>query len=118
MFNLGVRYPQGWKGWEERFTPITNKKGEIIARVQTKDEVLNLQMTGIENPKSRRHLTLHQTDAKGVNHQTHVSYLHLVKMPDTIYFPDIRWLENLRNLPFGVGVSLKMTYQSPDKRLG
>lgn len=65
MFNLGVRYPQGWKGWEERFTPITNKKGEIIARVQTKEEVLNLQMTGIENPKGRRHLTLHQTDAKG-----------------------------------------------------
>lgn len=117
MFNLGVRYPQGWKGWEERFTPITNKKGEIIARVQTKEEVLNLQMTGIENPKGRRHLTLHQTDAKGGNHQTHVSYLHLVKMPDTIYFPDIRWLENLRNLPFGVGVSLKMTYQSPDKRI-
>ncbi|MDD1516268.1 hypothetical protein PVA20_29605, partial [Priestia sp. CNPSo 3706] len=91
--------------------------GELIARIQTEDDVLNLQLTGIENPKSRRYLTLHQTDAKGYNHQTHVAFLHMVGMPEEIHFPETRWLEALRSLPFAVGVSLKMSYQDADQRL-
>lgn len=117
IFNIGLRFPPNWQNWEDRFTPIFNKQGELIARIQTEDDVLNLQLTGIENPKSRRYLTLHQTDSKGYNHQTHVAFLHMVGMPEEIHFPETRWLEALRSLPFAVGVSLKMSYQDADQRL-
>lgn len=117
IFNIGLRFPPNWQNWEDRFTPIFNKKGELIARIQTEEDVLNLQLTGIENPRSRRYLTLHQTDAKGYNHQTHVAFLHMVSMPEEIHFPETRWLEALRSLPFAVGVNLKMSYQDADQRL-
>lgn len=118
VFNFGIRHLPDHSGWGDQFTPIYGKGGEIVARVQTEEDVLKLQMTGIENPKSRRHLVLHQTDDHGVNHETKIAFLHMTGMPADIHFPEVRWLEPLRNMNFGVGVSMKMSYQDVDKRLG
>lgn len=117
IFNIGIRHLPDHKGWGERFTPIYGKGGEIVARVQTEEEVMKLQMTGIENPKDRLHLVLNQTDAYGNNQKTYIAFLHMTTMDDIIYFPETRWLEPLRHLDFSVGVSLKMSYQNVDKRI-
>lgn len=116
IFNFGIRELPN-HNWYDAFTPIYNKHGELVARVRTEEDVLKLSMTGIENPKTRRHLVLHQTDRRGAEHKTYVSFLHVAEMPQEIFFPQTRWLEPLRNMDFTVGVSLKMNYHDFNKRL-
>ncbi|WP_238810575.1 MULTISPECIES: ATP-binding protein [Bacillus subtilis group] len=117
IFNIGIRHLPDNKGWAEKYTPVYGKGGEVVARVQTEEEVMKLQMTGIENSKDRLHLVLNQTDAYGNNQKTYISFLHMTTMDDIVYFPETRWLEPLRHLEFSVGVSLKMSYQNVDKRI-
>lgn len=116
-FNVGVRNTSGETGWFQDYTPVMNGNNEIIARIPQQDDVVNLFVTGLENPRDRKHLVLHQTDDDGNHQATKVAYLQVKEMPAEMHFPQTRWLEVLKDLPFSVGVSMKMTYQTPEKRM-
>ncbi|HDL0548065.1 ATP-binding protein [Staphylococcus aureus] len=114
--NLNVREPFLNDNWFERLTPIYNGD-RLVAKVRDRGHVEDLSTVSYSNPSSRKHLVLHQNDALGKERDTYISFLQLAKVPVETHFPDTRWLEILRNLQFGVGVSLKLTYQSSDRRL-
>ena len=117
IFNFGITHQHNYENWYDRLEPIYGRKGEVVALVKTQEDVLRLQMTGIDNAKSRKHLVLHQTDARGHDHTTYVSFLQIAEMPSEMWFPETRWLELLEHFSFPVGVSLKLRYVSADKRL-
>lgn len=116
-FNVGIQHKTGEAGWFQDFTPVTNAKNELLGRIPQQDDIVNLFVTGVENPRDRKYLILHQTDDDGRHQDTKVAYMQVKKMPADMFFPQTRWLEVLKNLSYSVGVSVKMTYQSSRKRL-
>ncbi|MDQ8094896.1 ATP-binding protein [Bacillus amyloliquefaciens] len=116
IFNFGVRHLPFTK-FKDKYLPVYDQYGDVVAFVLPEQEILELQMTGIENHSSRRHLVLHQTDGNGRNLSTRVAFLHVTEFPVYIDFPETRWLESLSSFDFPVGASIKMTYQDTDKRL-
>lgn len=116
-FTFGLTEKPVHHAWKESLTPIHNRHGEVVARVQQEEDVLRLHTVGVDNDDGDHHLVLKQVDANNRPKDTYISFLHMVNFPTEIHFPDNQWMDPIKYTDFPVGVSLKLTYVDGHKRL-